>query len=80
MDDDDRSYYASEWRTAQAMTLTVPNFVTAARTLLSFLARVNQEPGLTQAGATLDRAVRRYDPYANTAPSRSQGSAITALY
>jgi hypothetical protein len=69
MDDDDRSYFASEWRTAQAITLTIPNLVTAAKQQLSFLARVNQEPALTQAGPTLDRAVRRYNT--NAAASRT---------
>ncbi|KAG0620699.1 hypothetical protein M758_4G236500 [Ceratodon purpureus] len=61
MDDDDRSYFATEWRTAQAITLTIPNLVTAAKQELSFLARVNQDPGLTHAGPALDCAVRRYE-------------------
>lgn len=58
--DNGRAYFAKEWRTAQAISLTIPNLVTAAKRELSFLARVNQDQGLTKAGPTLDRAIRRY--------------------
>lgn len=58
---EDRTRFAKEWRTAQAISLTVPNLVTAAKRELSFLARVNQDPGLTNAGLSLDRAIRRYE-------------------
>ncbi|KAG0630927.1 hypothetical protein M758_1G214600 [Ceratodon purpureus] len=59
--DNGRAYFAKEWRTAQAISLTIPNLVTAAKRELSFLARVNQDQGLTKAGPTLDRAIRRYE-------------------
>ena len=60
MDDSDRSWSASEWRAAQAITFTTPSLVTAAKQELNFLARVHQEPDLTRSGPTLDRAVCRY--------------------
>lgn len=59
MDEELRACFAKEWRNAQAITLTVPNLVTAAKQQLRFLARVNQHPGLTQPGAALDCAIRR---------------------
>lgn len=60
MEKDRTRNFAKEWRTAQAISLTVPNLVTAAKRELSFLARVSQDQGLTQAGPALDRAIRRY--------------------
>jgi len=61
MDEEElRSCFANEWRRAQAITLTIPNLVTAAKQQLRFLARVNQQPELTQPGPALNRAIRRY--------------------
>lgn len=51
--------FAKEWKSAQAISLSIPNLVTAAKRELSFLARVNQDQGLMQAGPTLDRAIKR---------------------
>jgi hypothetical protein len=59
MMENDRARFAKEWRTAQAISLTIPNLVAAAKRELSFLARMSQDQGLTQAGPTLDRAIRR---------------------